>query len=172
MKINKLTVELSEDEVNDLIYDSVEDIESDESGRWSREITSIVPIENGGKTVFAEIPWQRGLTEMQENEYTGGEFPLVKEVKTIGITKSTMWVPIDYEGEQVSKNDVNSIKMLASKKDIQNEEKILSGIDFQKQISALKKLSLLNLTPTTKNLVDILEKFNSDKEKILRALKD
>ena len=60
----KNDVDLSESELNELVYYSVKDIEG-EDRRWSRRVTSILDID--GETYI--LNWERGLTEYQENSF-------------------------------------------------------------------------------------------------------
>lgn len=65
--LNKIASDekLTERELSTLVFENETEREKGDSGRWSQHMTSIVEL--CGRH-FA-IDWQRGLTEMQENEF-------------------------------------------------------------------------------------------------------
>jgi len=72
---------LSESELNELVYYSVKNIEG-EDRRWSRSVTSILDID--GETYI--LNWERGLTEYQENQFYEQPVKVRIEKKTKNIT--------------------------------------------------------------------------------------
>lgn len=80
----------SEKEIRSLVWemDTVEEIEG-EDRRWSRTIQTIFKADDR----YFSIYWEKGLTEMQENEYyyQPEEVKLVEETKTITVRN---WVPV------------------------------------------------------------------------------
>ena len=89
---------LSEKELKALVYEDVEDdykivteVEGDES-RWSRTIDTIIKVGED----YWDIPWERGLTECQENMFWEQPFRVkpVEEVVTV-----TNWVPLEESNE-------------------------------------------------------------------------
>ena len=89
---------LSRDELKALVYEDAEDdyeiiTQSEGSeGRWTRAMDTIIKT---GKDYW-DIPWDRGLTEHQENEFWEQPFRVkpVKEVITV-----TRWVPLEETDE-------------------------------------------------------------------------
>lgn len=74
-------IDLSENELNELVYYSVKDIEG-EDRRWSRGVTSILDID--GETYI--LNWEKGLTEYQENEFYEQPVKVRIEKKTKVVT--------------------------------------------------------------------------------------
>ena len=86
---------LSEYELRSLCYEySICDEEGD-SGRWTQWIDSIIDFDGR----YFMIPWQRGLTECQENEFYEQPVEVRKHTyeKTIKVTE---WIPIKGEGNE------------------------------------------------------------------------
>lgn len=83
--------EFNEDELKYMTYDchQKDEIEGDES-RWTRGVTTI--FECDGR--FFSIDWDRGLTEIQENEFYNQpqEVKLCEYEKTITVRE---WVPVE-----------------------------------------------------------------------------
>lgn len=67
----KLKEDLSQREISRLLFESKQIYEerSADLGRWSREVISVVEIDN---ELYA-ITWWEGLTEMQDDYYVGVE---------------------------------------------------------------------------------------------------
>lgn len=87
-------VELTEKELKALTWGEAEDeykiiteLEG-ECSRWTRAVDTIIKVEED----YWDIPWERGLTEYQENEYWEQPFR-VKPVEEI--VKVTKWVPLE-----------------------------------------------------------------------------
>ncbi len=81
--------EFTRDEVEELVMDSVEDIEGSDR-RWSRTNTSIVEVADK----FYKLYWEQGLTENQENEYESQEAPEVRLVEEKITTIKRTWVKV------------------------------------------------------------------------------
>lgn len=62
----------------DLGYEWVDEVGYD-SGRWSQSMKTIFKI---GDDLWA-IPWQRGLTECQENEFYDQPYRVIKKTRVI-----------------------------------------------------------------------------------------
>lgn len=75
--------DLTEKEIKTLIWDSyvIDEIEG-ETHRWYREVKTIIKIDS---ELYA-IDWNRGLTELQENEYPNQPYSVVKKEKQITVT--------------------------------------------------------------------------------------
>lgn len=80
---------LNEDELKRLALEYDIEREEGESGRWARQISSI--IELMGR--YFIINWQSGLTEYQDNEFDEQPYEVIKKVyeKTIKVTE---WVKV------------------------------------------------------------------------------
>ena len=68
MKFNEDSVELTQEEAQEAIFDNEVQSDYDEPERWSRTAYVIVKLNNR----FFEITYEQGLTEMQENEFLDG----------------------------------------------------------------------------------------------------
>ena len=83
----------SEKEIRSLVWemDTVEEIEG-EDRRWSRGMQTIFKADDR----YFSICWEKGLTEMQEDEYYDQpeEVSLIEETKTITVKN---WVPVKGE---------------------------------------------------------------------------
>ena len=80
-------IDLTEKELKELVFDySFTEFEGDR-GRWSVHTQSIIFINNRH---FA-IDWQKGLTEMQENEFYNQPYAVKKVERMVPITE---WVPV------------------------------------------------------------------------------
>jgi len=74
-KINK-GEKLTEDEIQEFLWDCGKEIyeESDGEGRWYKYMFTVKEISNR----FFAVMWQKGLTEMQPNEYPDQPFEVEK----------------------------------------------------------------------------------------------
>lgn len=81
---------LTEEELQELVWEYEVDKEYGEDHRWTKEVLSIVKL---GDRHFG-IDWQKGLTEMQENEFHDQPYE-VKQIERVVVTKE--WVAIDEE---------------------------------------------------------------------------
>lgn len=80
-------IDLTEDELEELAFDyQFEEFEGDR-GRWSIATQSIIRLHNKN---FA-IDWQKGSTEMQENEFYDQPYEVKKVEKMIPVTE---WIPV------------------------------------------------------------------------------
>ena len=89
---------LSEKELKALVYEDVEDdyeivteVEGDES-RWSRTIDTIIKVGED----YWDIPWERGLTECQENMFWEQPIRVKPVEKVVTVTE---WVPLEESNE-------------------------------------------------------------------------
>lgn len=62
-------------------YEWVDEVEYD-SGRWSQNMETIFKV---GDDLWA-IPWRRGLTECQENEFWDQPYRVIKKTRVIAET--------------------------------------------------------------------------------------
>ena len=83
--------ELTEIELSDLVDYEIDSQEGD-CGRWTMPVKSIVEL--CGR--YFAIDWDRGLTEMQENEFYNQPYE-VKQVEKM--VKVTEWVDVKGESE-------------------------------------------------------------------------
>lgn len=89
---------LSEKELSALVFADVEDdceivTESEgEESRWSRTIDTIIKVGED----YWDIPWERGLTEYQENMFWEQPFRVKPVEKVITVTN---WVPLEETNE-------------------------------------------------------------------------
>lgn len=74
--------ELTEKEIKTLIWDGYIDEIEGETHRWYREVKTIIKIDS---ELYA-IDWDRGLTELQENEYPNQPYRVVRKEKQITVT--------------------------------------------------------------------------------------
>lgn len=89
---------LSEKELEGLVYEDAGDdyeiiTESEgEESRWTRTVDTIIKVGED----YWDIPWERGLTEYQEDEFWEQPFRVkpVEEVITV-----TRWVPLEETDE-------------------------------------------------------------------------
>lgn len=86
MKINENSIYLTEEEAKEEVFEGevIETIRGVDV-RWGTHVETIVKIE--GK--FYSIKWVRAATEMQEHEFTSGDYPEVHEIE-VTVKK---WVP-------------------------------------------------------------------------------
>lgn len=79
---------LNEREINTLVWDSVmvDEIEGD-SGRWTQHIGTIIEIDGE----LWRIDWERGLTELQEDEFWDQPYRVKK------IEKAVTRIEVSYE---------------------------------------------------------------------------
>jgi hypothetical protein len=81
----------TEEQVRDLVRNDsnegelVEEIESD-SGRWTQYIYAIVKMHDDGRCYG--LGWERGLTELQENEFYEGDYDEVEPFEEVKVIKS------------------------------------------------------------------------------------
>lgn len=82
---NFLTSEhkLTECELKDIVYNQLfyHDSQEFDSGRWSQRMLYIMKVCN---QLFA-IPWDKGLTEMQDNEFVHQPYKVVCKEKIITV---------------------------------------------------------------------------------------
>lgn len=172
MEIKDNTVVLTDDEVKELVMDSIDE-EVTGSGRWDEYVDSIVSLDTEGVAKFARISWSRGLTEMQENEYFGGEFPLVEEIPSITIEKSYKWVnkkDLSSERDSIDEN-IESLRAIADDKAISEEVKALENVDLHSLLEQLDKVDLLALTSVMADMKDIVNEYERQRTLILKELK-
>lgn len=75
----KAKITLTENEIKEVVNEySIEDIPG-EDNRWTRNITSIIQIDNE----YYMINWERGLTECQEDYYPEQPVKVIKEEKVV-----------------------------------------------------------------------------------------
>lgn len=74
---------LSEYEIRELVYGYSEHDDEGENRRWSQSVSSYIELEGEG---FA-IEWERGLTEMQEDEFYNQPEPAKLEKRVVEITQ-------------------------------------------------------------------------------------
>jgi len=95
--INKIDSgeKLTEKELRDLILNYGKESDEGENRRWSCTVTTIVEL--FGRTFAVE--WERGLTEMQENEYYSQPYEVeLKTSEKIVIVKE--WVAINKDKQE------------------------------------------------------------------------
>lgn len=103
-------IELKEEDLKRMVWDYNQLYEDEgEDSRWSRTVQTIVEVPNGN---IYSIEWEKGLTEMQENEFYNQPEKLKKfEVVTEMVPVEK--VIIEYEEDDVrtvsSQDDVNNI---------------------------------------------------------------
>lgn len=103
----KDNVELSEEEIKSLVWDSEQVYEEEGADhRWQREIFTVVKVENK----FYGICWMRGLTESQESNYYEQPFEVACENKT-EVVKKEIWKPIS-EVQNTENNKMIVVKQL------------------------------------------------------------
>lgn len=115
----------------DAVYGAnvVEVIEGD-TGRWMRMMTSIV--EHEGR--FFAVEWQRGLTEMQENEFPPNDEVLVEVFpKTVlSVRKEIEWKDSQDEAEPapiLGSSDLDAFKVLGLSSEVEHELARLHDVD-------------------------------------------
>jgi hypothetical protein len=79
--------------------------------RWSRTVTTIVDLDGH----YYAIPWEQGLTEYQESEYSAGDYPEVKRHVQVVAQSETSWPPVDApdDDEQDHANIRDYVSMLS-----------------------------------------------------------
>ena len=89
---------LSRDELKALVFEYAKDdykiiTQSEGSeGRWTRAMDTIIKTGED----YWDIPWDRGLTEYQENEFWEQPFRVKPVEEVITVTK---WVPLEESNE-------------------------------------------------------------------------
>lgn len=78
-------IELTENEIEDLVGEFSIDTKYGENMRWNRSVQSIVNLMDR----YFAIDWYEGLTELQEDEFYEQPYEVVKTEKTIVVTE---WV--------------------------------------------------------------------------------
>lgn len=71
-------IELTEDEVRNLVFREAYEVMSGENKRWSRTISSLFEYEDR----FFMVDWEQGLTESQENMFYDQPYEVEKTVTT------------------------------------------------------------------------------------------
>lgn len=80
-------IDLTEDELEDLIFDyQIEEFEGDR-GRWVVGTQSIIRL----RDKYFAIDWFKGLTEYQENEIDDQPYEVKKVEKMVPVTE---WIPV------------------------------------------------------------------------------
>lgn len=80
--------ELSEQEISDLLDYEI-DCQEGDCGRWQMSVKSIIKLCDR----YFAIDWERGLTEMQENDFYNQPYE-VKKVEYEKVIKVTEWVDV------------------------------------------------------------------------------
>lgn len=100
--------EFTEDEVRELVYESIKNVEHD-SSRWTAYMSSIIKCEDDGK--FYELFWDRGLTEEQENEFEAQEAEEVVPRDVYHEPHYTKeYLPLDYRAPAPYKFELEDLK--------------------------------------------------------------
>lgn len=90
--------ELSESELIDLVWDNdlvVDNVEGD-CGSWTQSMQTIVKLDDR----YFAVDWERGLTEMQENEFYNQPYEVKKVDKMVKVTEWVdKWAKDDKKGE-------------------------------------------------------------------------
>ena len=110
---------------------------------------------------------------MQENEYLGGEFPLVEEIPSITIEKSYKWVnkkDLSSERDSIDEN-IESLRAIADDKAIAEEVNALENVDLHSLLEQLDKVDLLALTSVMADMKDIVNEYERQRTLILKELK-
>lgn len=89
---------LSEQELSDLLDYEI-DCQKGECRRWQMSVKSIIKLCDR----YFAIDWERGLTEMQENEFFEQPYE-VKKVEYEKLIKVTEWVDVK-EGKEENTNE-------------------------------------------------------------------
>lgn len=67
-----------DDELESGDYEEIDEVEGD-SGRWTQSVETIISV--GG--VLWCIPWKKGLTEMQENEFYWQPYRVIRKERIV-----------------------------------------------------------------------------------------
>lgn len=134
------TRNFTSEEVENLVWESEVYRDEIDSGRWSMYIQSVVQTEDGR---FYRVNWSEGLTEYQDNDYDGGEYPEVFPVQgvssvDVGTTYVTDTTPYDH------KNDADSVRLLGADQTYKDAIEDIDTEDLAKIKETFKKLSVFD----------------------------
>lgn len=181
-KINHKLITDNESERSELLNYEINQ-ERGDSGRWEEEIRSIIQLDPSDsidgidKPRLFKMNWQRGLTEMQENEFYDDDIPEVFIHQSISLNLNSISY-LDYNQMQKQNSSfdsiIDSLKVIGKPEGIKQIKEITDD-EINQLETTLSKFELIddlskNMDDEHQVVLDYLNKIRAIKDKINKEL--
>jgi hypothetical protein len=153
-KVEPVTRHFTEKEAENAVYEHEVDRYDGENRRWSRSVLTIVDIDGH----YYRIPWEEGLTEYQESEFTEGDYEEVRKNTVVVAQSETTWMPVNApdNNDRDRENMRDYVSMIPKEARTRLKEAIIKA-----ESGDYAGLHDVNATDGMSAMVDVIERYRT-----------